>query len=177
MNNTHSNKLDIFIKNAEATTATVQIVNNDASEISLALTKQNDSEKVLVAVKNINLIKTYLDSITPIFIPNNDEIVSVPLCITDALLGIAETGSVILSVDNDYSAYFSMLSKKHIVLLKVSDIYDRPRDLFDGRKLEIEKNKSFTFITGPSATADMGSLVHGVHGPEFLHIIVIKDEK
>ena len=33
--------------------------------------------------------------------------------------------------------------------------------------------RSFTFITGPSATADMGPLVRGVHGPGKLHIIVL----
>ena len=30
------------------------------------------------------------------------------------------------------------------------------------------------FVTGPSATADMGPLVRGVHGPHKLHIIVLR---
>jgi len=29
------------------------------------------------------------------------------------------------------------------------------------------------FVTGPSATADMGPLVRGVHGPHQLHVIVL----
>lgn len=173
MENNTTGKLERFIANAEATTAKVQIVNNDPDEISSILIKLTDSEKVLVAVNNINIIKPYLDTVTPIYTPAKDEIVSVPLCVTDALYGIAETGSVVLQADNGYSAYFSMLSNKHIALLNASNIYERPRDLFEDENLEISKNKSFTFITGPSATADMGSLVRGVHGPEHLHIIII----
>lgn len=173
MENNNPSKLERFIANAEATTAEVQIVNNDPDEISAVLIKLTDSEKVLVAVRDNNIIKLYLDSVSPIFTPTKEEIVSVPLCVTDAQYGIAETGSVILQADKGYSAYFSMLSNKHIVLLNASNIYERPRDLFEDEKSEIAKNKSFTFITGPSATADMGSLVRGVHGPEHLHIIII----
>ncbi|MFW5900663.1 MAG: LUD domain-containing protein, partial [Halodesulfurarchaeum sp.] len=29
--------------------------------------------------------------------------------------------------------------------------------------------------TGPSATADMGATVHGVHGPSEVHVIVVTD--
>ena len=43
-------------------------------------------------------------------------------------------------------------------------------DVLDGKGL----SRSFVFITGPSATADMGPLVRGVHGPHRLHIIVLR---
>ncbi|MFW5973924.1 MAG: LUD domain-containing protein, partial [Natrialbaceae archaeon] len=29
--------------------------------------------------------------------------------------------------------------------------------------------------TGPSATADMGTLVQGVHGPHEVHVVVLED--
>lgn len=173
MENNTTVQVEKFIANAEATTAKVQIVKNDPSEISAVLIKLTDSEKVLISVNDTIIIKPYLDSVNPIFTPTKEEIVSVPLCVTDALYGIAETGSVIIQSDKGYSAYFSMLSNKHIVLLNASSIFERPRDLFEDENLEIARNKSFTFITGPSATADMGSLVRGVHGPEHLHIIII----
>jgi L-lactate dehydrogenase complex protein LldG len=34
--------------------------------------------------------------------------------------------------------------------------------------------RDFVFITGPSATADMGPLVRGVHGPHRQHVIVVR---
>ena len=55
-------------------------------------------------------------------------------------------------------------------------IVPRVRDLFSREVLEGKGlARSFTFITGPSATADMGPLVRGVHGPGKLHIIVLED--
>jgi L-lactate dehydrogenase complex protein LldG len=44
------------------------------------------------------------------------------------------------------------------------------RDVLNGEGL----TRDFVFITGPSATADMGPLVRGVHGPHRLHVIVVR---
>ena len=38
-----------------------------------------------------------------------------------------------------------------------------------------EGNKSVVLATGPSATADMGTLVHGVHGPKDVHVVLVTD--
>ena len=35
-------------------------------------------------------------------------------------------------------------------------------------------HRDLVFITGPSATADMGPLVRGVHGPHRLHILLLE---
>lgn len=169
-----SDRKNIFKINAELTTATVEFVTNDQEEISKSLLLQTKQEKnILVSVKKKEILNTYLSFINPIYIPKKEEIVTLQYCITDAFCGIAETGSVLMFSEVGYGAYFSMLSQKHIVLLNANDIYDRPRDVFEGKKLDFESNPNFSFITGPSATADMGSLVRGVHGPEKLHIIVI----
>jgi len=168
-----SDRKSTFKNNAELTTATVEFVTNDQQEISKALQNQTNNEKnVLISVKEEQLIQSYINSINPIYIPTKEEIVTIPYSITDSICGVSETGSVIISLDTDYGAYYSMLSCNHIVLLHANDIYERPRDVFDDKRLN-EANPNFSFITGPSATADMGSLVRGVHGPEKLHIIVI----
>jgi L-lactate dehydrogenase complex protein LldG len=67
-----------------------------------------------------------------------------------------------------------MLTRKHIVVVDADTIVSRPSEVFsesclDGKGL----SRSFSFITGPSATADMGPLVRGVHGPGKLHIIIV----
>jgi L-lactate dehydrogenase complex protein LldG len=94
--------------------------------------------------------------------------------VTDAFAGVARTGSVCVSVDHNYLGYISLLSRAHLVVLAATDIVERPGDLLrpdclDGKGL----GRSFVFITGPSATADMGPLVHGVHGPHRLHVIIL----
>lgn len=168
-------KLISFKKNAEATSATVQFVLNDSNEISNALAKQTSHLKdILVSVKNKDLISPFLKSINPIFEPTQEEIITIPICITDSVFGIAETGSILSISDSNFGSYFSMLTQKHIILINASDIYDKPRDLFDTQIINIGHESSFSIISGPSATADMGSLVRGVHGPKNLHIIVIR---
>ena len=129
---------------------------------------------VLVSVKNKDLIGPFLKSINPIFEPTKEEISKIPICITDSAFGIAETGSIVIISESNYGTYFSMLTQMHIILINASDICDRPRDLFDTQKINLGKEESYSIISGPSATADMGSLVSGVHGPKNLHIIVIR---
>ncbi len=173
--NVFEEKLIRFKENAESTSATVQFVLNDTNEISEALSKQTGNLKdILVSVKNKDLISPFLKSINPIWEPSQKEIITIHACITDSDFGIAETGSILIKSDSDYTTYFSMLTQKHIVILNASDIYDKPRDLFDAQKINLGNEESFSIISGPSATADMGSLVRGVHGPKNLHIIVIK---
>ena len=167
-------KLNSFKQNAEATSATVQFVQNAAFEISEAVkVLVNPFNTALVSVNERDLIEPFLKSINPIFQPSQEEIVTTKICITDSCLGIAETGSILISSDSQYAAYFSMLTETHIVLIHASDIYDKPRDIFNNKEVSLNNCESFSIITGPSATADMGSLVRGVHGPKNLHIIVI----
>jgi L-lactate dehydrogenase complex protein LldG len=42
--------------------------------------------------------------------------------------------------------------------------------MFDGESLK----RNLVFITGPSATADMGPLVVGVHGPHRVLILLLE---
>ena len=73
------------------------------------------------------------------------------------------------------AAAASLLMPLHIVLLGADRIVERPRDLFDPACLGGEAlRRNLVLITGPSATADMGPLVRGVHGPHRLHIFLLE---
>jgi L-lactate dehydrogenase complex protein LldG len=95
--------------------------------------------------------------------------------VTEAFAGVARTGSVCVAVDHGYAGAISLLSRLHIAVVAAETIVERPADLFNSTCLAgkgLERN--FVFITGPSATADMGPLVRGVHGPHHLHIVVLE---
>jgi L-lactate dehydrogenase complex protein LldG len=73
------------------------------------------------------------------------------------------------------AAAASLLMPLHIVILPANRIVDRARDLFNPTCLGGEGlRRDLVFITGPSATADMGPLVRGVHGPHRLQILLVE---
>jgi L-lactate dehydrogenase complex protein LldG len=107
--------------------------------------------------------------------PIAEEFVHSPAGVTEAFAGVARTGSVCVDVGYQRTGMASLLARLHIAVVAARTIVPQPRDLFredvlGGKGLK----RSFVFITGPSATADMGPLVRGVHGPHRLHIIVLR---
>lgn len=106
---------------------------------------------------------------------SKEELATCEVGITEAFAGVARTGSVCVTVDHDYAGPISLLTRLHIAVVAAETIIERPGDLFrsdcvDGKGLQ----RNFVFITGPSATADMGPLVRGVHGPHQLHIVILE---
>jgi len=102
------------------------------------------------------------------------ELAAADVGITDAFAGVARTGSICIALDPDHTGFISLLARLHIAVLAAEDIVEAPRDLFRHDRIGTKGlNRNFVFVTGPSATADMGPLVRGVHGPHQLHIIVL----
>lgn len=107
--------------------------------------------------------------------PTGRQLKEAQIGITEAVAGVARTGSVCVSENSNLSGMVSSFAREHICLLDANFIIGRPREVFTDSRLRntgIEEN--FVFITGPSATADMGELVYGVHGPASLHILVLE---
>lgn len=104
--------------------------------------------------------------------PDEATLAAGPVGITDAFAGVAETGSVALSNVQGLNGPVSLFTHRHIVLLESWRMVARPRDLFT-RTDWMEHMLNMVFITGPSATADMGKLVRGVHGPTWLDIVLL----
>lgn len=106
---------------------------------------------------------------------SKEELASCVVGLTDAFAGVGRTGSVCVTVDHDYAGPISLLTRVHVAVVAASTIVERPADLFQksclgGKAL----GRNFVFVTGPSATADMGPLVRGVHGPHQLHILILE---
>jgi L-lactate dehydrogenase complex protein LldG len=106
---------------------------------------------------------------------SKQELATCDVGITDAFAGVARTGSVCVTIDHDYAGPISLLTRLHIAVLSADVIVERPSDLFRPDCLEGKGGRrNFVFVTGPSATADMGPLVRGVHGPHQLHIVIVE---
>jgi L-lactate dehydrogenase complex protein LldG len=99
---------------------------------------------------------------------------SAPVGVTEAFAAVARTGSVCVDIGADIAGYVSLLPRLHIVVVDIDRLVLRPSDLFHLEQFARPAyHRSFVFISGPSATADMGPLVRGVHGPHELHIMVL----
>lgn len=107
--------------------------------------------------------------------PTADQLRDSEVGITGSFAGIARTGTICVSIADDPASAVSLLAPLHIAVLSVSCLVARPRDLFTSpTTAPTALSSDFVFITGPSATADMGPLVRGVHGPHRLHIILLE---
>ena len=107
--------------------------------------------------------------------PEDQELATAGVGVTEAFAGIASTGSVCIAMGRPLVAATSLLMPLNIVLLPIERIVERPRDLFNPAILNGEALKrNLVFITGPSATADMGPLVRGVHGPHRLLVLLLE---
>ena len=177
-NQIDKNTVDLFIKAAKEVTATVESVAGNAEALNKALMAATGEEKVLLSEPNNidpELFSVFKSNANVITDPDKEQLATVKIGITDAFCGIAATGSVCVSVAQNLTSPASMLTGKHIVIVDGRTIVPRPRDVFSDVFLNNKEiSKSFTIITGPSATADMGPLVRGVHGPGKIHIIILE---
>jgi L-lactate dehydrogenase complex protein LldG len=97
---------------------------------------------------------------------------SIPVGLTGALGGIAETGTLIIPGGPGRPLTASLLPEIHIAVLEVKTIYaDLPQALtFE----PIRSASSVVLVSGPSRTADIEmTLTIGVHGPRQVHVFCV----
>jgi len=97
--------------------------------------------------------------------------------VTAACMGIAAYGSVVLPSTPEGGEPISLFPERHVAVLRAADVVPGMPDAFErfGPALR-EGRGSFVVATGPSATADMGALVRGAHGPKEVHVVLLEDE-
>ena len=97
--------------------------------------------------------------------------------ITGVEYAIAETGTCVLSADDETGRLVGLAPPIHIALVKRGQVLSTLDDLFVLRKLQFldENFPAYTnLISGPSRSADIeNTLVTGVHGPGDVHMLLI----
>ncbi len=171
--------VDQFVTSATAAVATAEVIGRTPQSLSNAILRAaGDAGRILFAPPQDlppELFAEFARDPRVISDPTAEELVNSPAGVTEAFAGVARTGSVCVDVAYQRTGMASLLAPLHIAVVAAETIVPQPRDLFrqdvlNGKGL----SRSFVFITGPSATADMGPLVRGVHGPHRLHIIVLR---
>jgi L-lactate dehydrogenase complex protein LldG len=97
--------------------------------------------------------------------------------ITPAALGVAATGSVLVESSARGDELVSLYPKRHVAVVRADDVVGDVPAATTWLADEVDAGReSYVFATGASATADMGALVEGVHGPSHVHVVVVDDE-
>lgn len=176
---TNSQLISQFIQAAERSAATVKCIKRESKELKKALLEScRHNEVVLLAdpeAVDAELFASFKNLPQVITNPTDQQLADIRIGITDTFAGVARTGSVCVSITPKLCGSISLFSREHIAVLDAAKIVPRPRDILSEKYMGSKvSERSFTFITGPSATADMGPLVRGVHGPGRLHIIILE---
>jgi len=96
--------------------------------------------------------------------------------VTSADLGVGDYGSLVLTMTDQASELVSLFVERHVAILHEQDIQpDMDAAVAELDERFNETGRSAIIATGPSATADMGALVKGAHGPESVHVIVVEE--
>ncbi|MFD1564063.1 LUD domain-containing protein [Haloarchaeobius amylolyticus] len=96
--------------------------------------------------------------------------------VTPVGFAIAEYGTVAVESTVDGVEPISLYPERHIAVVAESDVVPDLTAGFERLEAGFEQGRdSVVFATGRSATADMGDLVHGVHGPGDVDVIVLED--
>jgi len=95
--------------------------------------------------------------------------------LTSSTLAIAQTGTLILqNVSGQGRRASTLVPDFHLCILHSKDVVETVPEAM--ARLALSAHLPTTFVSGPSATADIEmTRVKGVHGPRFLHVILVED--
>jgi L-lactate dehydrogenase complex protein LldG len=95
--------------------------------------------------------------------------------ITTCSAGIAVTGSIVMQHGRgEGKRQTSLLPDRHLCVVQASQVVETVPEAF--RMLASTATRPLTFISGPSATADIEmTRIRGVHGPRHLHVVIIRN--
>lgn len=96
--------------------------------------------------------------------------------VTAGTLAIADYGSVVLQETGVGEELLGLYPNRHVVVVAASDVVPDMPAAFEAFADAFDSGLTDAIVaTGPSATADMGSVVTGVHGPRDVHVVLLED--
>jgi L-lactate dehydrogenase complex protein LldG len=105
--------------------------------------------------------------------PTGADLAAAATGVTAGRLAVADYGSVVVDESGAGEELLALYPDRHVVVVAASDVVADMPAAFD--TLEPPPAGSAIIATGPSATADMGSLVTGVHGPRDVTVLLVED--
>lgn len=108
--------------------------------------------------------------------PTNGELRAAETGVTRVGKGIASYGTLVVQADEAGTEPTALYPPNHVAVLRASDVIEDVGAALSWLGGEFDAGRdSAVFATGASATADMGELVFGVHGPVAVHVVLVTD--
>ncbi|GGL70285.1 LUD domain-containing protein [Halocalculus aciditolerans] len=105
-----------------------------------------------------------------------DGVESAATGVTPAALGVAEYGSLLLEHAPAGAEPAQLYPSTHVAVLRESDLYPDLESAWSEVAAAFDAGRDDAVLaTGSSATADMGELVRGVHGPREVIVVLVED--
>ncbi len=96
--------------------------------------------------------------------------------VTPVRFGIASLGTVFIESRPAGDELVSLFPERHVSIVASSDLVPNLETaLHSLEPAVLADSMSGILATGPSATADMGATVHGVHGPREVYVVEVTD--
>lgn len=95
--------------------------------------------------------------------------------VTPAGMGIADYGTVTVRSTEAGDELVALYPGRHVAVVDAADVVPDMTAAFERLGEEFDAGqRTQVLATGPSATADMGGLIQGVHGPNEIHVVVVE---
>ncbi|WP_313695437.1 LUD domain-containing protein [Halorarum halobium] len=108
--------------------------------------------------------------------PTPTELSAANTGVTVASVAIADYGTLVLEDDAAGSEPASLFPERHVAILRTDDVVPSIADALGTLGPRLREGASAILATGPSATADMGELVLGAHGPEAVDVVLVGED-
>jgi L-lactate dehydrogenase complex protein LldG len=96
--------------------------------------------------------------------------------VSPARVAVADYGSVVLQASAEGAEQVGLFVDRHVPVVRAADVVPTMAEAIERLGPAVrEERSSHVVATGPSATADMGELVRGAHGPKEVHVLVVDD--
>lgn len=108
--------------------------------------------------------------------PTPTELRAAKTGVTGIPKAVAEYGTLVIQSLPGGDEPVSLYPNRHVAVLRASDLVPDLATCLAWLGDEVTAGRdSAVLATGPSATADMGELVRGVHGPRDVHVVIVTD--
>lgn len=168
------NLLQQLKRRLEAVRASVDIVHTNAQiedSVAAFLSRNQCTPRLAITPVVEALELSFADGVE---ISRGEDYADVQSVMTSALLGIAETGTLVLPSSPERPTLANFLPDNCIVLLDDKNIVPWLEDaLTQVREQAQGMPRALNLVSGPSKTADIEqTMVYGAHGPIRLHVII-----